>query len=168
MSEKSDENTPRALTIPNSEVVLCVKKQHDALCKAIDGASSRSLRTFLGITAKELHDLTSSHTPFAIAFKKARAAGLETLADDLIDIPDDYIDPNRARLKSDNIKWLLSKRMSGKYGDKLTVNLEVVDLKGALSDARSRVVEAECVVIDEPVKIEEAEIVNETDIDIFS
>jgi hypothetical protein len=55
-------------------------------------------------------------------YAQAREAGLEKMAEDIIDISDrENADPQRDRLRVDARKWLLSKMMPKKYGDKLTL-----------------------------------------------
>lgn len=80
------------------------------------------------------------HNPdFLIKFEQARQEGLEHLADELITIADDNLDVQRSRLKSDNYKWLLSKRKPAVYGDKIDINVnQTIDIGSALKEARSR------------------------------
>ena len=67
---------------------------------------------------------------FAARYARARAIGCERLAEELLLIsddpclgPDGYVDNGavqRARLMSDNRRWLLSKLLPRQYGDKVT------------------------------------------------
>lgn len=84
--------------------------------------------------------LYRQHYPdFANSFEQARQEGLEHLADDLITIPDEEKDVQRARLKSDNYKWLLSKRKPSVYGDKVDIHVsQTIDISAALTEARAR------------------------------
>lgn len=76
---------------------------------------------------------------FEISFTQARQAGLEHIADGLITAHKDEIDVQRARLKSDNAKWLLAKRKPSVYGDKVDIHVtQTIDISHALSEARSR------------------------------
>jgi hypothetical protein len=64
----------------------------------------------------------SQDAELADQYTRARELGLEKMADDIIAISDnDMGDPQRDRLKVDSRKWLLSKMMPKKYGDKLDV-----------------------------------------------
>lgn len=80
------------------------------------------------------------HDPlFANAYTCAREEGLEQIADGLLTAHDDYTDVQRARLKSDNAKWLLSKRKPTIYGDKVDIHVsQTIDIGQALKEARSR------------------------------
>lgn len=72
-------------------------------------------------------------------FCSARNEGLEHLADALITLADEYQDVQRARLKSDNYKWLLSKRKPAVYGDKVDIHVsQTIDIGTALKEARQR------------------------------
>ncbi len=84
------------------------------------------------------------HNPeFAAEFECARQEGLEHIADGLITIADDYQDVQRGRLKSDNAKWLLSKRKPSIYGDKVDIHVsQTIDITHALQEARSRALPA--------------------------
>lgn len=76
---------------------------------------------------------------FTANFDRARNEGLEHLADQLIKIDELHQDVQRARLKSDNYKWLLSKRKPAIYGDKIDINVnQTIDIGTALQEARQR------------------------------
>lgn len=76
---------------------------------------------------------------FANTFEQARQEGLEHLADGLMTAHDEYTDVQRARLKSDNAKWLLSKRKPEIYGDKVDIHVsQTIDITAALTEARAR------------------------------
>jgi hypothetical protein len=80
------------------------------------------------------------HNPnWANLFEHARQEGLEHIADGLITIADEMVDVQRARLKSDNAKWLLSKRKPSVYGDKVDIHVsQTIDIGSALAEARKR------------------------------
>jgi hypothetical protein len=78
---------------------------------------------------------------FKNAFEYARQEGLEQMADGLITAADEYVDVQRGRLKSDNVKWLLSKRKPEVYGDKVDIHVsQTIDITAALTEARARAV----------------------------
>jgi len=84
--------------------------------------------------------LYRQHYPdFNISFEQARQEGLEHLADGLMTAHNEFTDVQRARLKSDNAKWLLSKRKPTIYGDKVDIHVsQTIDIGAALAEARSR------------------------------
>lgn len=72
-------------------------------------------------------------------FRAARDSGLELFADRLLTIATDEPDVMRARLHSENWRWLLSRRLRGQYGDSIDVNVtERVEVGSILSEARAR------------------------------
>lgn len=79
------------------------------------------LPTFLGWvqTVEELSD----------HYARSRMTGLDVLADELQDIADDSggdaVAVNHARLRVDTRKWVLSKLVPKKYGDRIAVDADV-------------------------------------------
>lgn len=97
------------------------------------------IKSELGVGKFELHQLMVNNAHFAAGFRKAREVYLTDAGDNLINMAEDQtLDPMRLKLKSDNTKWLLSKMLPAIYGDKVQVQIETVDLTGALADARAR------------------------------
>lgn len=77
-----------------------------------------------------------------LIYNAAIEAQTHELADQLLEIPDTYDDVARAKLKSENIKWLISKRNRKSYGDKLEIDHNHnIDIKAALNSATSRLKE---------------------------
>lgn len=103
-----------------------------------------------------------------VAFEEAEDRGSDAMADALINIDNHKVhgqsDPKMAKVISDNIKWLLSKRRVREYGDRVVVDHSVsvdVAITTALDAARTRVasaksgvvIDAEVVYDDEDAKI---------------
>lgn len=66
---------------------------------------------------------------FAVAYARARSVGFQKMADELVEIGDDpclfdgkpdHALVQRARLMSDNRRWLLSKLLPRQFGDRIT------------------------------------------------
>lgn len=80
---------------------------------------------------------------FSARYTRARAIGCERLAEELLLIsddpclgPDGYVDNGavqRARLMSDNRRWLLSKLLPRQYGDRITQELTTGEDGGAIT-----------------------------------
>lgn len=110
-----------------------------ALDLANDGALIREICAKLGIATTTLTEWQVKDARFRALFAQARENGLHLLADSLVGLPDEYADVQKARLKSDNIKWLLARKLSRVYGDRLDVNVSgTIDLAGTLIEARQR------------------------------
>lgn len=76
---------------------------------------------------------------FASSFARALETYHDIKGDTLLTAHEDIEDPQRARLYSDNVKWLLSKR-DKRYADRLDVTVENrVNLADALQEAAARV-----------------------------
>jgi hypothetical protein len=61
---------------------------------------------------------------FAAKYARAREFQAEANAEEIIDIADDEDDPAKARVRIDARKWVASKLLPKKYGDKATVQHE--------------------------------------------
>ncbi len=105
-------------------------------------ANGEPLKVIIGQIVSSEYEfyLYRLHDPlFANSFEQARQEGLENLADALITLADDTTDVQRARLKSDNYKWLLSKRKPSVYGDKVDIHVsQTIDISTALNEAKKR------------------------------
>jgi hypothetical protein len=87
---------------------------------------------------------------------RAQELGFEVDADSLKTIPDEIEDVQKAKLKSDNIKWLLARRAAYKYGDRIDLNVtQTVDIGAALTEAKRRVLPPRY-----PEDIEDAQVVD--------
>lgn len=106
--------------------------------KLAQGLTVKEIRKELSINVYKLYRIINSDINFAMLCNEIRSECLEELSDELISIPDEYASVERATLKSNNIKWLLSKRLPKKYGDRLQVDVSVIDLNEAIESARNR------------------------------
>lgn len=121
---------------------------------AIEGETLTKIADELCITTQMLYVYRQHFPDFATIFERARQEGLEKLADDLITLADDIDDVQRARLKSDNYKWLLSKRKPAVYGDKVDIHVsQTIDISGALDDAKKRIPKNATIPLDSLIDI---------------
>ena len=81
-----------------------------------------------GVHRMAFYKALDADPALAERYARAKSAALEAMANDILEISDGDGDHNRARLRVDTRKWLLSKLAPKKYGDKLDV-----DLKGKLT-----------------------------------
>lgn len=120
-------------------IILSVKDKAKALDLALEGKGLKDIALAIGITYKQFWEYRLKDTLFETELRRARAEALEYMVDSLDKIPEDIADVQRARLKSDNIKWIASKRKPEVYGDRLDINVkQEVDIGAALLEARSR------------------------------
>jgi exoribonuclease R len=119
--------------------MLSEEQVRRALELAAEGLSIKDIRKEIGVSADELYKFRQVDATFDQKFKIARQEGLEELADSLLDIVDEYQDVQKARVKSENIRFLLSKRKPHVYGDRIDINItERVDIAAALNEAKAR------------------------------
>lgn len=68
--------------------------------------------------------MCDAHDANAEMYARARETRNDRMAEDTLRIADDHsIDPNARRVMVDTRKWLLSKLVPKKYGDKLDLNV---------------------------------------------
>lgn len=98
----------------------------------------------IGVTSEAVYRWSRVDPVFARDLADARTHVSHDLVDSLITIADscnDLTDVGIAKLKSDNIKWLASKRAPQVYGDRIDVNVnQTVDLSQVLRAAESRTI----------------------------
>ena len=94
----------------------------DAICQRMAlGESLRSICRDEEMPAESTVRLwaVSDRAGFYAQYARARASQMEAMAEDIIDIADDKEeDPQRARLRVDTRKWLMSKIAPKVYGDR--------------------------------------------------
>lgn len=109
------------------------------IADAFEGLTIRQMLVKRGTSAHRLIHERALDAAFSNALSDALTQGMEIHADSLMEITQQYPDVAEARLISENIRWLLSRRKSKTYGDRLDVNVEHrVNIVGALSEARAR------------------------------
>ena len=72
-------------------------------------------------TMPTIYNWINRYPDFRVQYQIAKMLQMDTLADRLLDIADDEPNLQRARLMSDNIKWLASKLKPKKYGNRLAL-----------------------------------------------
>lgn len=60
---------------------------------------------------------------FCSQYEQARTKQMEYFGDKLQEWPDEYSEVARARLKSDNVKWLMARLASRRYGDRIQTDV---------------------------------------------
>lgn len=116
-----------------------LEQQQLAIELAANGEPLKKIINEILSTEYEFWLYRQQYPEFRNTFEQARQEGLEHIADGLITIADDYVDVQRGRLKSDNAKWLLSKRKPSVYGDKVDIHVsQTIDITSALTEARAR------------------------------
>ena len=109
------------------------------LASVAQGESIRSSLALCGIPAHKYYKALQDSPSLTLAYTYAQQAKAELIADEIIDIADNDIDPQRARNRMDARKWWASKIKPTKYGDRLDLTItEKVSVRDALGEALNR------------------------------
>lgn len=131
------ETHTRELSIPDIEGLNDRERRFVGLIVA--GQTAKRARELAGIGVGEYRTIRLNNPAFATAVRQARAIVQEELVDMLDDIAKNEPDVQRAKLRSDNIKWKAGKYNPQTFGDRLEVNATVtIDIGNALAEARNR------------------------------
>jgi hypothetical protein len=125
------------------------------------------------ITTAVFNEYIKNDESLNAMYEDAYERGTDSMADALVEIDNHSIyghtDPKMAKVISDNIKWLLSKRRSKDYGDKIEVSHTITADKAittALNAGRERAALASrSYYLDHHKPIIEAEVIEEDDED---
>lgn len=105
------------------------------------GKITRDIAADIGCCIATIQDERMTDIPFDNECTRAQIMGFEIQADSLLTIAEENPDVNKARLQSDNLKWVLARRAAAKYGDKMTLDVNAtLDIGDALKEAKSRVI----------------------------
>lgn len=85
------------------------------------GASLRYACESVGYKASTFLDWVAEDNDLAEQYARARALQAEHYADEIIRIADSTQDPQKARVQIDARKWIASKLLPKKYGEKVDV-----------------------------------------------
>lgn len=119
--------------------MLTEDQKQRAIELAVEGETLKDICNTLGITPLQLYKYRKTDTQFEAELARARDEGMDILADSLKGITERIPDVMKARLESENMRWLLSRRKPLVYGDRLDVNLQhTVDIGAALAEAKRR------------------------------
>lgn len=128
-----------AFAAKNPELSESVLKFDGILKDYIDGQSLKLCFENNGLSKGQFYGLIATYPILANFYARAQEARSEGFADEIVEIADTELDYNRARNKIDARKWVASKILPGKYGDRLELNVNgTLDLNAAVVEARSR------------------------------
>lgn len=111
----------------------------EILRQAVAGVPLTRICERLGYTDWDLWRYRNENTAFDQSLARALDAGVEAQTDKLLTVHEEERDSQRARVISDNIKWIAARRKRSAYGDSVDINVnERVDISGSLLEARKR------------------------------
>lgn len=128
-----------------------------ALEHAAKGASLKDIASILGCSVRIMMAILKKDPIFKRDLAQAREIGFTARAEELREIVADNVwgDANHLRVMVDTEKWILSKLHPAVFGDRIAVQVETVDISGAMKEAKERtlkVINPENVAIDIAVK----------------
>jgi cytidylate kinase len=114
-----------------------------AFSSALAGGTLKQIAKEMGMPLRSFMRLRFENASFKQALDHAREQGREAIHDGIRSIVDDnlFLPPQLVKIKSDNDMWFLKTSDPVKYGDRVLVQSEDINLKDALSQARTRVIE---------------------------
>lgn len=109
---------------------------------ALQGKSHKQIAEAMGLKEWNYYKLRSRHTLFRDTVNRARHEGLEVLKESVLTLVDENaeLSPQLVKIKADLLLWYLKVSDPAQFGDRMTIREEHVDLKGALLDAKTRVI----------------------------
>lgn len=141
--QRIDANLPLESILKPERLSLVAEDEQIIISMLHQGLTKKAICAELNISEHNMFKYLKQNPLFNKQYKEAAAVGYDALADSLLTINQTEPDVLRARVVSDNIKWLLARRKPETYGDKLEVNMNAtVDIAGALAEARGRVSES--------------------------
>ena len=99
----------------------------DTICQEL--MAGKSLRTICSMegmpAASTVYSWLRQYPEFSQRYARAREVQADVLADEILEIADSDLDPNRARVMIDARKWLAGKLRPKKYGDRVELDHKV-------------------------------------------
>lgn len=131
MTKKTKAKPARPTVLGSARIAaaleLDAQRAHaQAITDAIaEGTSLRQAAAAQGVGVSTFLDWVSKDPALAEHYARAREAGLERLAEEILEIADapaeTQVDVGQARNRIDARKWILSKLLPRRYGDKVDV-----------------------------------------------
>lgn len=134
-------------------ITLAPEEIAEVLEFAAKGASLKDIASKVGLNVWNFSELLKRDPIFKRQLGQAREIGFTTRAENLSEIVQNNVfnDANHLRVIVDTEKWILSKLHPAIFGDRIAVQVETVDISGAMQEAKQRalrVINPENVAID--------------------
>jgi len=133
--------------VPDPNRGKVTQEQIEAILEvAISGGTLTDMADAACISVKQLYYCRQSDPLLRSQVAEAQQEGIHHTVDRLVNIQEEFDDPQVMRVVSDNIKWRASKLMPKVYGDRIDLNVtQTLDIKTALDEAKSRAIETEVI-----------------------
>jgi cytidylate kinase len=109
----------------------------------MSGGSFRKMAEAMGLSEQHFHRLRLKYASFSELVSHARKVGLDAVHDSVLTVVDDnlHLSPQLVKIKADQIQFYLKTSDPVRFGDRVLVQNENINLRDALSQARTRVIE---------------------------
>lgn len=109
--------------------------------RVLGGETLRKVSVELFGNYQNFNTLVSGVRELNLRYTNAMLLRADLLADEILDIADSGGDPAQSKNRIDARKWLASKIMPSRYGDRLeVVGHQTISINEALTDARARMI----------------------------
>lgn len=134
-------------------ITLTAEEIAEVLEFAAQGAAFKDIARKVGMNVWKFSEMLRRDPIFKRELAQAREIGFTTRAENLSEIVQNnaFNDANHLRVIVDTEKWILSKLHPAIFGDRIAVQVETVDISGAMQEAKQRalrVINPEIVAID--------------------
>lgn len=104
------------------------------------GASIKDIAEKMGLSVWLFSQLLKRDPILKSRLQQAREIGFTVRAENLSELVQNHIfaDANHLRVVVDTEKWILSKLHPAVFGDRIAVQVETVDISGAMQEAKQR------------------------------
>lgn len=124
----------------SKELVIKQEAIDFALDEVANGVSLAAVARALGVKRQTLSAAIHSKFELETRYESARRQAADSLAEEIVEIADTETDANRAKVRCDARKWLASKFLPARYGEKLDLSVAVqAPVAAALAAAHARV-----------------------------
>lgn len=137
----------------NHRITLTADEIGGILEFASQGAAFKDIARKVGMNVWKFSELLKRDPILKRELQQAREIGFTIRAENLSEIVQNnaFNDANHLRVIVDTEKWILSKLHPAIFGDRIAVQVETVDISGAMQEAKQRalrVINPEIVAID--------------------
>lgn len=122
---------------------LSLLEQEEICVSLVDGVPLKTICRERGLSLRQYYSFLNTYPDFAKKVENARVCWSHTFVDELMHVTDGcetMAEVQRAKVWSDNAKWVASKMVPEKYSDNLNLNINhSLDLSSVLLAAENRV-----------------------------
>lgn len=144
--------------------IVAPSKLDDIIQDIFEGSSLKLALKKHEVSRGQFYSAVEKNAELANRYTHALQARTDAIAEEVVEIADTDEDPQRARNRMQARQWYAAKLMPGKYGERIDLNVNTtVDIKGALEEARSRLLPTRDLGNVEDAQVIESKAITHTD-----